>query len=61
MLGLDLCWNNGGLRFRDPMTGELLPTPEELQIERGAAEARAAAAAAELARVREQLRRLQQD
>ncbi len=75
VLGLDLCWDDGELRFRDPTTGEFLPTPEELQAERDAAEAerdaaqahanaeqaRAEAAETELARVREQLRRLQQD
>ena len=74
VLGLDLCWDDGELRFRDPMTGEFLPTPEELQAERDAAEsradaeqaradtaeARAAAAEAESAALREQLRRLQQ-
>lgn len=66
-LGLDLCWDDGELRFRDPLTGEFLPTPEELQFERDAAEARAdiaearaAAAEAESAALREQLRRLQQ-
>ena len=73
VLGLDLCWDDGELRFRDPETGEFLPTPEELQAERDAAEAerdqaranaeqaRANAAETELAKVREQLRRLQQD
>ena len=75
VLGLDLCWDDGELHFRDPSTGEFLPTPEELQAERDAAEARAdaeearaeteraarLAAEAELARVQEQLRRLQQD
>lgn len=60
-LGLDLCWDDGELRFRNSATGEDLPTPEELQAERDAAEARADASEAELARVREQLRRLQQD
>ncbi len=67
VLGLDLCWDDGELRFRNPTTGEFLPTPEELQVERDAAEsradtaeARAAAAEAESAALREQLRRLQQ-
>ena len=87
VLGLDLCWDDGELRFRDPATGEYLPTPVELQAERDAAEteldtaearadaelarrqsaearadaelARRQSAEAELARVREQLRRLQ--
>ena len=73
VLGLDLCWDNGKLRFREPLTGEFLPTPEVLQAERDAAEARAEAAEAhadteramrqaaesEASRLREQLRRLQ--
>ena len=68
VLGLDLCWDDGELRFRNPETGVFLPTPEELKDELDEAEARAEyeqtarqAAEAELARVREQLRRLQQD
>ena len=31
VLGLDLCWDDGKLRLRDPLTGDFLPTPEELQ------------------------------
>ena len=46
VLGLDLCWDDGELRFRDPTTGEFLPTPEELQAERDAAEAERDAAEA---------------
>lgn len=75
VLGLDLCWDDGNLRFRDPDTGEFLPTPEELADERDAAQAqrdvaqaqrdteRAARQAAqdEVARLREQLRRTRQD
>ena len=74
-LDLDLCWDDGRLRFRNPATGEFLPTPDEVddarriaeserddaEFERDAAEARATAAEAELVRIREQLRRLQQD
>ena len=74
VLGLDLCWDSGELRFRDPLTGEFLPTPEELGEARTDAEARAEsaearadteraarqAAEAEVATLREQLRRLQQ-
>ena len=41
VLGLDLCWDDGELRFRDPLTGEFLPTPEELGEARTEAEARA--------------------
>ena len=40
-LGLDLCWDEGILRLRDPETGRYLPTPEELSSERDAAQARA--------------------
>ncbi len=29
VLGLDLCWDAGELRFRDPESGEFLLTPEE--------------------------------
>ncbi len=75
VLGLDLCWDDGKLRLRVPETGEFLPTPEELlgerdvaEAERDAAEERAdtertgrLAAEAELARVREQLYRMQQE
>ena len=51
-LGLDLCWDDRRLRFYDPAKGEyLLDLPE--------AEARAEAAEAELARLREELGRLQ--
>ena len=74
ILELDLCWDAGNLRFRDPATGEFLLTPEELQAERDAAtaerdvataerdraQARAQAAEAELDALREELRRLQQ-
>ena len=54
VLGLDLCWDDGEFRLRNPITGEFLPNPAELQVERDAA-------LAEAARLREQLRRLQQD
>ena len=59
VLGLDLCWDDGQLRFRDPATGEFLPTLEELQAEadveraaRQSAEARVAELEAELRRLR---------
>ena len=39
VLGLDLCWDDGELRFRDPRTGEFLPTPEERRASQEAAEA----------------------
>ena len=63
LLGLDLCWIDGRLRFYNPATEQYLRDPISSEIERQAAEAslaseRAAreAAEAELARLREQLR-----
>ena len=52
VLELDLCWDDGELRFRDPSTGEFLPTPEETRAaltdaEVQAAESEARAEAAE--------------
>ena len=41
VLDLDLCWDRGELRLRDPRTGQFLPTPEELQAGKEAAEERA--------------------
>ena len=41
VLGLDLCWDDGELRFRDPSTGEFLPTPEERRSAQESAEAQA--------------------
>ena len=68
VLGLDICWDNEQIRLRDPATGEYIPTPEEAaaRAESDAARAdaeaaRADTAEAELAVLREQLRRLQQD
>ena len=52
VLGLDLCWEEGQLRFYDPVAGEYLPTAEEWQARHAAAEARAAVAEAELRRLR---------
>ncbi len=37
-LGLELWWENKRLRFRDPVSGEYLRTPEELDAARQAAE-----------------------
>ena len=54
VLGLDLCWREGELRFRDPSTGEFLLTPEEQQTAREAAEARVEALEAELRQLRGQ-------
>ena len=54
VLGLDLCWREGELRFRDPSTGEFLLTPEKQQAARIDAEARVAALEAELRQLRGQ-------
>ena len=54
VLGLDLCWREGELRFRDPSTGEFLLTPVEQQAAREAAEARVAELEAELRELRGQ-------
>ncbi len=44
VLGLDLCWESGTMRFYDPAAREYLSTPAELQDQRDAAEARAVGA-----------------
>ena len=43
-LDLDLCWDNGQLRFYDPVARAYLPTQPELKDQRDAAQARAIAA-----------------
>ena len=57
VLGLDVCWDRGTTRFRDPSTGEYLPDNQEMKEDRDAERARAEAAAVELSRLREQMRR----
>ena len=53
VLGLDLCWAAGDLRFRDPAGGEFLLTPHEQRVGRLEAEtARADRAEAEVRRLR---------
>ena len=47
-LGLELWWEEGGLRFRDPESGQFLPTPEELSDEVETERGRAALAQAEV-------------
>ena len=54
VLGLDLCWCDGELRFRDPSTGEFLLTPEEGRVALETAEARVAELEAELRELRGQ-------
>ena len=41
VLGVELCWDEGLLRLRDPATGEFLRTPDELNEAYLASEARA--------------------
>ena len=65
VLGLELHWDTGMLRFYDPAAGDYLPDLAEAMSQRDAAEARVAAVRsaleAELQQLREQLRRLQSD
>ena len=68
VLGLDLYWQDGRLRFYDPATGEFLldyfEVKSELNDERAmrlSAEVRAEAAEAELRALRERLRQLDSD
>ena len=65
VLGVELCWDEGILRLRDPRTGEFLWTPEELNEAYLAAEARAdkeraarETAEARIAEMEAELRRL---
>ena len=57
-LGLDLCWEEGLLRFRDPATQRYLPTFEDEREARIAAEARAEAEADRVRQLEDELRRL---
>ena len=64
ILGLELCWDRGRLRFYDPATGQFLPDEKETAdlaaseaIARAEAEARAAEAEAEVRRLRKELHR----
>ena len=58
VLGLDLCWSAGELRFRDPAGGEFLLTPHEQRVGRLEAESRAEAEAARAVRAEAEVRRL---
>ena len=58
VLGLDLCWDAGDLRFRDPSGGEFLLTPHEQRVGRLEAESRAEAETARAARAEAEVRRL---
>ena len=59
VLGLDLCWDAGELRFRDPGSGEFLLTPEEQGISRMTEAVRADRAEAEVRSLRERLKELE--
>ena len=66
VLGLDLCWVSGRLRFFNPTTGDYLrdlaeaeEAWQDAESRANAAESRAKDAEAELAAMREELRRLQ--
>ena len=61
VLGLDLCWDDGDLRFYDPAAGRYLPDIQDAKAQAEAAEARAQAAEAEVRRLREQLRLAQSE
>ena len=52
ILELELWWEEGKLRFRDPASGQFLLTPQELYERAGSAEARVAELEAELGRLR---------
>ncbi len=58
VLGLDLCWHEGELRFRDPSTSEFLLTPDERRAVQEAAEVRADAAEARVVALEAELRQL---
>ena len=52
ILELELWWEEGKLRFRDPASGQFLLTPGKLYDRAGTAEARVAELEAELRRLR---------
>lgn len=59
ILGLELRVEKGDLRLYDPKTGERLRTPAEAEEDRRTAEIKAAAAEAEVIRLRKTLAKLQ--
>lgn len=68
VLGLDMYWQDGNLRFYDPATGEFLPTffevvdeRDAMREERNAERAMRLTAEAELSVLRERLRQLESD
>ena len=58
VLNLDLCWNEGRLRFYDPVTRSWLPNMAETNARANSAEARAEYAEARMADMEAELRRL---
>ena len=58
VLGLELWWEEGTLRFRDPVSREFLLTPEELAVDRLAERADRMAAETRVAELEAELRRL---
>ena len=58
VLELDVCWDEGTLRLRDPATGRFLPTPEEWRSELDAERERAETAEARAAELEAELQRL---
>ena len=58
VLGLDLCWDEGRLRFYEPAMREYLPELKEAKFQTRDAIFRADAAEAEALRLQEELRRL---
>ena len=61
VLGLDICWEYGQLRFYDPVEGRYLPTFDEEADGRLAAEEAQRAAEAEVRRLRDELARLRSE
>ena len=59
MLGLDLCWEDGQLRWYDPATGRYLLTYDEEAAGRLAAERERDAALERVRELEDQVRRLQ--
>ena len=57
VLGLEFWWEDGKLRFRDPVSGEFLPTLNESEAARQAAERRAQSAERRVAELEAELRR----
>ena len=61
VLGLDLYWQDGNLRFHDPATGEFLPDFFEVVSELDSERAMRLSAEAEARMLRERLRRYEAD